>query len=54
MEANLIKKEQDILELRQNNVKSDSLYHGLKEKNKELEDEISKWQNFQLPKIKEL
>lgn len=54
LESLLMKKEQDILELRQNNMKSDSMMQGLKDKNKELEEEISKWQNFQLPKIKEL
>jgi predicted RNase H-like nuclease (RuvC/YqgF family) len=50
----LLKKDQDIIELKQVMMKNDSTIQGLKDKNKELEDEISKWQNFQLPKIKEL
>lgn len=54
LESSLIKKDQEIIELKQAAMKSDSAIQGLKDKNKELEDEISKWQNFQLPKIKEL
>lgn len=30
------------------------MMNNLKEKNKELEDEVSKWHKFQLPKIKEM
>lgn len=36
LESTLMKKEQDIIELKQINMKTDSLYHNLKEKNKEL------------------
>lgn len=36
------------------NMKTDSLFQNIREKNKDLEDEISKWQNFQIPKIREL
>ena len=41
-----------MIELKQNFMKNEAMIQSLKEKNKELEDEISKWQNFQLPKIK--
>jgi chromosome segregation ATPase len=54
LEGLVLKKEQDIIELKQSSAKADSLIQSLKDKNKELEDEISKWQNYQLPKIKEL
>ncbi len=33
-------------------MKSENTIQSLKDKNKELEDQISKWQNFQMPKIK--
>lgn len=35
-------------------MKSENTIQSLKDKNKELEDQISKWQNFQMPKIKQL
>ncbi len=54
MENNLIKKEQEIIELKQIGLKQDSLMSNLKDKNKELEDQLSKWQKYQLPKIKEM
>lgn len=38
MENNLIKKEQEIIELKQIGLKQDSLMSNLKDKNKELED----------------
>ena len=34
LESVLMKKEQDIIELKQINMKTDSLYHNIKEKNK--------------------
>ena len=54
LESTIMKKEQEVLEMKQSYFKNEATIQSLKEKNKELEDEISKWQNFQLPKIKEL
>lgn len=35
-------------------LKQDSLMANLKEKSKEIEDELSKWHKYQIPKIKEM
>lgn len=54
MENMLIKKQQEIIELKQIGMKQDSLMTNLKEKNKEIEDELSRWHKYQIPKIKEM
>ena len=36
------------------NMKSDTMISNMKDKIKELEDEMTKWHSFQQPKIKEL
>jgi hypothetical protein len=54
MENTLIKKEQEIIELKQASMKQEVLMGSMKEKNKELEDELSKWHKYQIPKIKEM
>ena len=53
MESVLIKKQQEIIELKQLSLKQDSLISSQKERNKELEDELSKWHKYQIPKIKQ-
>lgn len=54
MESLLLKKEQDLIEYKQMNMKSDTMISNMKDKIKELEDEMTKWHSFQQPKIKEL
>jgi hypothetical protein len=54
METLLMKKEQEIIELKQANLKQDSFTATLKEKNIYLEDELSKWLKNQGPKLKEM
>lgn len=54
MESVLIKKQQEIIELKQLSLKQDSLVSSQKERNKELEDELSKWHKYQIPKIKQM
>ena len=43
-----------LIELKQAGLKQDSLMSTQKERNKELEDELSKWHKYQIPKIKEM
>lgn len=40
--------------MKQAGLKQDSLMSTQKERNKELEDELSKWHKYQIPKIKEM
>ena len=54
METLMMKKEQEIIDLKQASLKQDSIMSSLKEKNKELEDELSKWLKNQGPKLKEM
>ena len=54
METGMIKKEQEIIELKQMSLKQDALMNTMRDKNRELEDELSKWRKYQIPKLKEL
>jgi septal ring factor EnvC (AmiA/AmiB activator) len=54
METLLMKKEQEIIDLKQASLKQDAIMASLREKNKELEDELSKWLKNQGPKLKEM
>ena len=50
----MIKKEQEIIDLKKVGLKMDELMASEKKKNKDLEDELSQWHKYQLPKIKEM
>jgi hypothetical protein len=50
----LIRKENEILEMKQSQIKGEATVQSLRDKTKELEEELSKFQKYQMPKIKEL
>ena len=50
----MLKKEQEIIDLKKVGLKMDELMVTQKKKNKDLEDELSQWHKYLLPKIKQM